>query len=221
MIGIDFGTTQTKASFLDASGNPNTVLNSRGEERTPTVVHISGSILIGTDAVEQGCLDPERCLRSFKLNLGTTDSLLPDGKIFTATDATAVVVAQIKKDTEKATGKELTQCVATCPANFHDDQKQALIEAFERNGIKVLNLIPEPTAAAIAYKINKRKDRQNIMIYDFGGGTFDVSIVKIVGSQVTVLSTEGVAKLGGNVTLKWFVGVALLGVPPFAMALLH
>ncbi len=198
--GIDFGTTQTKVAYVDATGNPCIVHNARGDERTPTVVHVSesGNVLVGNDAVEQGYLDAERCAKGFKLLLGTTDSLFKAGELFTATDAAAAVIAQKKQELERATGRACTQCVATCPANFRDDQKDALIEAYRRNGMEVLRLIPEPTAAAIAYRAASSRDNATMVVFDFGGGTLDVSVVRAQGPQLTVLATDGVAKLGGN-----------------------
>jgi molecular chaperone DnaK len=198
--GFDLGTAQTKVAYVDATGKACSVHNARGEERTPSVIHVSESetVLVGNDAVEQGYLEPERCAKGFKLLLGTTDSLFKSGPLVTATDAAAAVIAQVKQDVERATGRACTQCVATCPANFRDDQKDALIEAYRRNVIEVLRLIPEPTAAAIAYRATSSRDNATILVFDFGGGTFDVSVVRAEGPQLTVLATDGVPKLGGN-----------------------
>lgn len=198
--GIDLGTSQTKVAYVDANGKPCIVPNARGEERTPTVVHVpeQGDVLVGNDAVEQGYLEPQRCARGFKLQLGTTHSLFDDGPPFTATDAASEVVKQTTMDIERATGRACRRCTITCPANFLDDQKDALIEAFARHGIEVLKVIPEPTAAAIAYAADKMVGQSTIAVFDFGGGTLDVSIVKVDRGQLTVLATDGVPKLGGN-----------------------
>lgn len=152
MFGFDIGTTQSKVAFVDPSGKPNIITNPRVEPHTPSVVYLGkdGQVLVGTEAIEQGYLDPERCVRDFKLKLGSTESLIP-GENFTATDATEKLIAYLKEFAERQTGVEIREAVATCPANFRDDAKQALIEAFERNGIKVLKLVPEPTAAGLAY----------------------------------------------------------------------
>jgi len=201
MIGIDKGTTHSKAAYIDQAGKPNAILNARGEPSTPSVVYVpdSGEILVGTDAVEQGHLDPERCVRNFKLRMGSTESLLGNGRVFTPTDATAELIKTRKGDAERQLGVEVTEVVATCPANYRDDAKQALIEAFERNGIKVLRLVPEPTAAGFAYAIGKQgRKALTYIIFDWGGGTFDVSIQKIDGDEITTLSTEGIPKCGGN-----------------------
>jgi molecular chaperone DnaK len=200
MLGIDLGTTQTKTAIVEATGKPSIVLNARGEERTPSVVHVgsSGQMLVGTDAIEQGYLEPERCVRCFKLDLGSTASLISGRTPFTPTDAAVALIAAQKQAAEKLVAREIDCCVLTCPANFRDDSKQALLEASERSGLKVLALTPEPTAAAIAYRFEKARNKGKICIYDFGGGTFDVSIVEVNGSQLTVLATQGVARLGGN-----------------------
>ena len=200
MIGIDIGTTCCMVAYVDPTGKPNIIPNSRGEHTTPSVIYLQDSAepLIGTDAVEQGFLDPTNCVRNFKPKLGSTESLLNSGRSFTPTDATAILIGRIKKDAEATLNREVTEVVATCPANCKDDAKQALLDAFEQNGIKVLKLIPEPTGAGIAYALEKQGSTITFLVYDFGGGTFDVSIVRIDGAQVSVLATEGVPQLGGN-----------------------
>lgn len=200
MFGFDIGTTRCKVATVDRSGKPTIIGNGRGEQTTPSAVYrgATGEILIGTDAREQGIVDPARFTCNFKLDLGGTDNLFGDRPTFTPTDATAALVAALKQDAEKSTGIQVVEAVATCPANFRDDRKQALLEAFERNGIKVLRLVPEPTAAGYAYALNRGGGSGVYLIYDFGGGTFDVSVIKREGDQFTVLATEGVPTLGGN-----------------------
>ncbi len=200
MIGFDIGTTRSKVATVDRSGKPVIVSNARGEQTTPSAVYVSTTdeILVGSDAREQGVVDPARYAANFKLDLGGVESLFADGPAFTPTDAVAAQIAVLKQDVEKSTGIQVTQAVATCPANFRDDAKQALLEAFKRNGIKVLRLIPEPTAAGYAYALDRGGSNSTFLIYDFGGGTFDVSIIRLEGSQFTVLSTEGIPTLGGN-----------------------
>jgi molecular chaperone DnaK len=200
MIGIDIGTYQSKAAIVEPSGHPVSVLNERGHAHTPSVVYVpeKGKVLVGTDAVEQGYLDPRRRASVFKLNLGSRESVLECGLDFDATDATTAVIAKLKDDVERTIGKEAPECVATYPANFRDDGKQALLEAFERNDWKVLALVAEPTAAAIAYSLASGRTRSIVLVYDYGGGTFDVSIVEFDGPQVTVKATEGIPKHGGE-----------------------
>ena len=200
MFGFDIGTTRCKTATVDRSGKPTIISNARGEQTTPSAVYrgTSGEILIGTDAKEQGIVDPAHLAVNFKLDLGGTESLFGDGPPFTPTHAVAALVSVLKEDAERSTGIQVTEAVATCPANFRDDAKQALLEAFERNGIKVLRLVPEPTAAGYAYALDRGGSTSVCLIYDFGGGTFDVSVIKREGDQFTVLATEGVPTLGGN-----------------------
>lgn len=200
MIGIDIGTTQSKIAYVSPTGKPSIVLNDRGEAHTPSVVYVgkNGSKLVGRDAVEQGYIEPERTAKLFKLLLGTRDPVLANGDAFDATDATAAIIAYLKGCAEQSIGKAVAECVATCPANFRDDAKQALLEAFERNCIRVLSLLPEPTAAGFAYALHTERSRMTYVTYDLGGGTFDVSVLAIDGRQVSVLATEGIQKLGGN-----------------------
>jgi molecular chaperone DnaK len=199
MIGIDFGTTRSKIAYIDPSGKPNIILNDRGEPYTRTAVYFSqpGEPLVGTDAVEQGCIDPARYTRNFKLKLGTMDNLLANGQLVTATDAAEVVLRYLKNMAEKQLGIEVRECVITCPANFRDDAKQALLEAAERAGLKVLKLVHEPTAAGFAYTLNKGGDKK-YLVYDWGGGTFDVAVQHVQGSQMTTLATQGIPQLGGE-----------------------
>lgn len=200
MKGIDVGSTQSEAAAVGITGTPAIILNARGEPYTPSVVYYQqkGDPLVGTDAYEQGFIDPDNTARNFKLKLGTNENVLNNGQVVTATDATAALIACLKEAMERQLNMIVEECVATCPANFKDDAKQALLEAFERNKIKVLRLVPEPTAAGYAYALGSAGHRSNILVYDFGGGTFDTSVLRVDGSEITVLATEGVAKLGGN-----------------------
>lgn len=199
--GIDFGTTHSKAAYLGPGGEPVGVLNDRGEASTPSAVFVSpnGDTMIGTPAIEQGFLEPERLVRNFKLELGSDTNLLGvTDQVFTAQDAAAALIAYLKKQVENATGSALTECVATCPANFKDDQKQALLEAFEANGITVLSLMPEPTAAGYAYALARPGTDQQLQVCDIGGGTTDASIIQARPDDIAVLATHGIPRLGGN-----------------------
>jgi len=200
MIGFDIGTTQSKIAYVDPTGAPSIINNERGEPQTPSVVYLQpgGTPLVGTDAIEQGYVDSSRCLRNFKLQLGTNQSLLTNGEQVTPTDATSMLIANLKNTAEQVLGKAVDEAVVTCPANFRDDSKEALLEAFERNGIHIHKLVPEPTAAGLAYALNKTNRSLTFLVYDFGGGTFDVSVLRIDGEEVSVLSTEGIPELGGN-----------------------
>ncbi|MFH1211328.1 MAG: Hsp70 family protein [Candidatus Woesearchaeota archaeon] len=199
MLGIDIGTTRSKAAHIDPAGNPNIILNDRGEPFTVSIIHYEqrNAPLVGLDALEQGYINTDLCVRNSKLKLGTTENLINGNPPVIATDAAAALIGYLKKMAEKQLGLQITECVATCPANFKDDSKQALLEAFERNGLKVLRLYPEPSAAGLAYALNKGSEKK-CLIYDFGGGTFDVSILHVKGAQIIILATEGVPALGGN-----------------------
>lgn len=199
LVSYDFGTSNSKGAYLDPNGKAVIIPNSRGDESTPSVVYLQkdGKHLVGRDALEEGHLDPENCIRNFKLKLGTTENLLAGSTVVTATDATAIVIGQLKEDAEKALNIKINQAIATCPANFRNDAKQALIEAFERNGIEVIKVIPEPTAAGIAYALDK-VNQSKIIVFDFGGGTFDVTVIDKLANKTTILATEGVPQLGGK-----------------------
>jgi len=200
VIGMDIGTTRSKIAYVDVTGKPASILNDRGNLQTPSVLHLADVThpLIGVDAEEQSYIDPENYVQSFKLQLGSTENLFRQGPVITPTDATAMLVSYLKECAEQALGKEVTEAVLTCPANFRDDARQALIEAAERNGIEVLKLLPEPTAVSIAHALESTSHHSKNLIYDFGGGTLDCSLVEVSGNQITVMGTEGVAKLGGN-----------------------
>lgn len=199
-IGLDIGTTRCKVAYVDVTGKPVSLLNDRGQAQTPSVLHLAdpNNPLIGIDAAEQSYIDPEHFIQNFKLDLGSTENLLNSSPIITPTDATSMLIAYLKSCAEKSLGTAVTEAVFTCPANFRDDAKQALIEAAEQNGIEVLKLVPEPTAAAIAHALHSQAHESQNLIYDFGGGTLDCSLVAVNGSQLKVLATEGVPKLGGN-----------------------
>ena len=200
ITGVDFGSKCTKAAVLDETGKPVSVLNSRGEPTTPSVVYYppDGKPLVGVDALEQSYLAPERCVLYPKLKLGTTENLLGSGLVVTATDAVKQQIAAVKEDVERQYHTEVTYCVATCPANFRDNAKQALLETCSANGIEVLALKPEPTMAGVAYAAERGGNGQLFGVYDFGGGTFDFSLLKVDGGQLTVLATQGVPQLGGQ-----------------------
>ena len=199
VIGIDYGNGETKYASIDQSGKPYIIVNERGELSTPSVLHCSknGDILLGTDAVEQGYIDPQGCIKESKLKLGTTENLLNNGQVMTATDVAKEFFLYIKNMCEKKLCMEVSECVITVPANTMNDSRQATREAAERAGLKVLLLLQEPTAAGYSYTLQKGGDKVYI-VYDWGHGTFDVSIQRVNKSQVTTLATEGVQMLGGR-----------------------
>jgi len=199
IVSFDIGTGRLKAGYVDPSGVAAMIPNGRGETFTPSAVYMpsQGSPLVGTDAVEQGFLDPERFIPTFKLALGSTESLLAAVNV-SATDAATIAVAQLKDDAQRHLGVQIDEAVVTHPANWRNDQQQALGEAFSRNGIQVVRQVAEPTAAGFAYALDKTGTESVIAVYDFGAGTFDASVLKIHGTRVEVLATEGVARLGGQ-----------------------
>lgn len=201
-IGMDVGTTQCKQAVLDASGKPVTVMNSRGQPSTISAVYQNpdGSFLTGIDAREQGVVDPSRYVDNFKLFLGSTESLIQHGgSELTPTQATAALIGSLARDAEEQTGTKVEACVATCPANFKNDARRALIDAFQvGNGIEVLSLVPEPTAAAIAYATERASARASMLVFDFGGGTLDVSVASKEGPEVVIHATAGLPNVGGN-----------------------
>lgn len=200
MPGIDFGTTNTKSAYADAAGKPTAAPNPRGELATPTVVYYPDGAppLIGREAHEQGFIDPGNLARNFKLQLGSTENVLSNGRSLRPTDPTTHVLARAKEDLERALNRRVHEMVITCPANSKDDFKQALIEACETADLVPILVMPEPTAAGYAYAITLLGRQALVLVYDFGGGTFDTSLLSVDGHQITVLATEGVAKLGGN-----------------------
>lgn len=207
---MDFGSSQCKQASVDTSGQPFIIPNLRGDNATPTALYFpqAGAPLIGTDAMEQGAIDPSALIRAIKMKLGGTDSLIK-GDSITATDAAALIISAHKDWAEKHLGVEVTSAVVTAPANFRDDAKQALIEGYERNDIEVLLMLPEPTAAGYAYAEHKSIDSMNLLVFDFGGGTFDVSVIRKDGAEIRVLTTEGVPRLGGNDITQCIVACVL------------
>lgn len=200
IIGVDYGTWGSSIATLDRSGHPTVIPNIRGDYVTPSVVYrnpSTGEILVGTDAIEQAVVDPDNAVFYPKRNLSSQESLLKSGEAFTAENSTAAILRQLKADAEHYLGNEVCECVITCPANLKDDEKQALLNAAEKCGLKVLVLIQEPTAAGIAYGLDKSATEELLLVFDFGGGTHDVSLIRKEASLFDVLSTYGVAKLGG------------------------
>jgi len=229
MNAIDLGTTQTKIATINPSGKPEIVLNARGEPHTPSVLHYTaeGNILYGTDAVEQSALEPQGCVRNFKLKLGSNDNLLNNGRVVTATDAAVHLLERVLRDAEQHLTTKIIEIVATVPANWRDDAKQALLEACKRVGLTVKKLVPEPTAGAVAYGIQHTGSALHLLVFDWGGGTLDVSILKVDGDAMTVLATEGVHRLGGNDLNQCLIEKALAefqakhGTPPTREAAPH
>ena len=199
-VGIDLGTTNSVVSVLEA-GDPVVIPNSEGSRTTPSVVAISkgGEVLMGEVAKRQAITNPDRTIRSVKRHMGTSWSVEIDGKKYTAQEISARTLMKLKRDAEAYLGDTVTQAVITVPAYFDDAQRTATKEAGQIAGLEVLRIINEPTAAALAYGLDKEgSDDHTILVFDLGGGTFDVSILEIGDGVFEVKSTHGDTHLGGD-----------------------
>jgi len=197
-VGIDLGTTNSVVSTLEA-GEPAVIPNAEGSRTTPSVVAFSkaGEVLVGEVAKRQAITNPDRTIRSVKRHMGTSWSIDIDGKKYTAQEISARILQKLKRDAEAYLGDTVTQAVVTVPAYFDDAQRQATKEAGEVAGLEVLRIINEPTAAALAYGLDKEHDL-TILVFDLGGGTFDVSILELGDGVFEVKSTAGNTSLGGD-----------------------
>ncbi len=197
-VGIDLGTTNSVVSVLEA-GEPTVIPNAEGQRTTPSVVAFSktGEVLVGEVAKRQAITNPDRTIRSVKREMGTNWSIDIDGKKFTPQEISARILQKLKRDAESYLGDTVTQAVVTVPAYFDDAQRQATKEAGSIAGLEVLRIINEPTAAALAYGLDKETD-QTILVFDLGGGTFDVSILDIGEGVFEVKATAGNTHLGGD-----------------------
>jgi molecular chaperone DnaK len=198
-VGIDLGTTNSVVSVLEA-GEPTVIPNSEGSRTTPSVVAFSktGEVLVGEVAKRQAITNPDRTIRSVKRQMGTRWNIDIDGKAYTAQEISARTLQKLKRDAEAYLGESVNQAVITVPAYFDDAQRQATKEAGEIAGLEVLRIINEPTAAALAYGLDKEGKDQTILVFDLGGGTFDVSVLEIGDGVFEVKSTAGNTHLGGD-----------------------
>ncbi|HLZ38881.1 MAG TPA: Hsp70 family protein, partial [Mycobacteriales bacterium] len=198
-VGIDLGTTNSVVAVLEG-GEPTVIANAEGSRTTPSVVAFAknGEVLVGEVAKRQAVTNPDRTIRSVKRHMGTTWTVGIDGKDYTAQEISARVLMKLKRDAESYLGEPVTDAVITVPAYFDDAQRQATKEAGEIAGLNVLRIINEPTAAALAYGLDKAKEEQTILVFDLGGGTFDVSLLEIGEGVVEVKATSGDTHLGGD-----------------------
>jgi molecular chaperone DnaK len=199
-VGIDLGTTNSVVSVLEA-GEPAVIPNSEGSRTTPSVVGFSknGEILVGEVAKRQAITNPDRTVRSVKRHMGEKDwSVDVDGKAWTPQEVSAQILTKLKRDAESYLGDTVTQAVITVPAYFDDAQRQATKEAGQIAGLEVLRIINEPTAAALAYGLDKSEHDQTVLVFDLGGGTFDVSLLEIGEGVFEVKATHGDTHLGGD-----------------------
>ncbi len=198
-VGIDLGTTNSVVSVLEA-GDPVVIPNSEGSRTTPSVVAFAknGEVLVGEVAKRQAITNPDRTVRSVKRHMGTNWTIDIDGKQYTAQEISARTLMKLKRDAEAYLGDTVTQAVITAPAYFDDAQRTATKEAGQIAGLEVLRIINEPTAAALAYGLDKEGADQTILVFDLGGGTFDVSILEIGDGVFEVKATHGDTHLGGD-----------------------
>lgn len=198
-VGIDLGTTNSVVAFLEA-GEPVVIPNSEGARTTPSVVAFSktSEVLVGEVAKRQAITNPDRTIRSVKRHMGTSWEVEIDDKKYTAQEISARTLMKLKRDAESYLGDTVNEAVITVPAYFDDAQRQATKEAGEIAGLEVLRIINEPTAASLAYGLDKEDHDQTILVFDLGGGTFDVSVLEIGDGVFEVKSTSGDTGLGGD-----------------------
>ncbi len=200
IIGIDLGTTNSCVAVMEG-GQPTVIPNAEGGRTTPSVVAINkdGERLVGQVAKRQAVANHENTVVSIKREMGTDHKVTLGGKQYTAPEISAMILAKLKQDAESYLGEKVTQAVITVPAYFNDSQRQATKDAGKIAGLEVLRIINEPTAASLAYGLDKGENKnQKILVYDLGGGTFDVSILEIGDGVFEVLSTNGDTRLGGD-----------------------
>ena len=203
-VGIDLGTTNSVVAVLEG-GEPSVIANAEGGRTTPSVVAFAknGDVLVGEIAKRQAVTNVERTIRSVKRHMGTNWSTAIDDKTYTSQEISARVLQKLKRDAEAYLGEPVTDAVITVPAYFNDAERQATKEAGEVAGLTVLRIINEPTAAALAYGLEKGKEDENILVFDLGGGTFDVSLLEVGKdedgfSTIQVRATSGDNRLGGD-----------------------
>ena len=210
IIGIDLGTTNSCVAVMEG-GEAVVIPNAEGSRTTPSVVAFSkdGQRLVGQVAKRQAIVNPEKTITSIKREMGTNYKVTIDDKTFTPPEISAMILTKLKNDAEAYLGQKVTQAVITVPAYFSDSQRQATKDAGKIAGLEVLRIINEPTAAALAYGLDKDNKSQKILVYDLGGGTFDVSILDLGDGVFEVLATSGDTRLGGDdfdkVIMDWIV----------------
>lgn len=200
VVGIDLGTTNSVISWVKPDGNAEVIPNAEGSRTTPSIVSFSktGEIMVGEPAKRQVILNSDRTVRSIKRKMGSDYKAKIDDKEYTPQEISAFILKKLKKDAEDYLDGKISKAVITCPAYFNDSQRQATKEAGVIAGLDVLRIINEPTAAAVAYGLDKTKGDKKIIVYDLGGGTFDVSLLDIGDGVVEVLATAGNNTLGGD-----------------------
>jgi len=200
VVGIDLGTTNSAIAWVKPDGNPEVIPNSEGKRTTPSIVSFGkdGQILVGEPAKRQVILNSDRTVRSIKRYMGSDHTVKIDDKVYTPQQISAYILKKLVRDAEEYLGGKIKKAVITVPAYFNDAQRQATKEAGEIAGLEVLRIINEPTAASIAFGLDRSQEERKIVVYDLGGGTFDVSILDIGEDIVEVIATSGNNHLGGD-----------------------
>lgn len=201
IVGIDLGTTFSAMAYINAHGKPEIISNREGERTTPSVIFFEedGTPVVGQAARNQAIVEPARTIRFIKREMGNPSYRVNiDGEDRFPEYLSALILKKLKADAESQLGEPVTRAVISVPAYFKDAQREATRQAAQMAGLEVLRIINEPTAAALAYGRDKVEGRQTILVYDFGGGTFDVTIMRVEGNKFTILGTDGNAKLGGK-----------------------
>ncbi len=201
ILGIDLGTTFCAMAFVDRFGKPNIIPNADGYTTTPSVVHFydQDACVVGEEAVKMVVVDPTNVVRFIKRNMGDNDFALDFfGRSYTPQELSAFILTKLRQDAEEALGKEIKDVVITVPAYFNSAQRGATAEAGAIAGLNVLSIINEPTAAAIYYGLEQLGGHRRLMVFDLGGGTFDVTVMEIQGNDLRTLASDGNAELGGK-----------------------
>ena len=200
-IGIDLGTTFSCMAYINDNGLPEIIPNSEGDAITPsTVLFEDGSTIVGKEAKAQSLFDPQNFEQFVKRHMGERDYFFTtqDGEKYSPEAVSAIILAKMKSDAESYLGDKVDGAVVTVPAYFNEAQRKSTMDAGQIAGLNVIGIINEPTAAALAFGISKGTDKeQTVMVYDLGGGTFDVTVMQFTADNITVLGTAGDRKLGG------------------------
>ena len=201
IVGIDLGTTFSAIAYIDKHGRPEIIPNREGERTTPSVIFFEedGTPIVGQIARNQAIISPRRTVRWIKRDMGNPSFRLNiDGKDYLPEDLSAMILKKLKSDAEAYLGVPIEKTVISVPAYFKDAQREATRQAAEIAGLNVVRIINEPTAAALAYGRERIEEQHTFLVYDFGGGTFDATLMRVEGKKFTVLGTDGDAKLGGK-----------------------
>ena len=201
IIGIDLGTTFSAVAYVNKHGKPEIIPNREGDRTTPSVIYFEddGSPIVGREARNMAIISPQRTVRFVKREMGNPSFRKNvDGKDYFPEDLSALILRKLKNDAEELLGAKVTEAVISVPAYFKDAQREATRQAGKIAGLEVIRIVNEPTAAALAYGVDKKPNRQMLLVYDFGGGTFDVTLTRIEEREFSIIATDGDATLGGK-----------------------